>query len=145
MFKGAGPFEEDFWEEIAIGEPSAPGITLVSKCTRCLVSSLAFLPSMSSTPSSHLSRPPPAYLCNFKPYLDPHRPYPELTFLTQLPNVSPETGERDKAVPYKVLLKFRTGLQPKLKMKPFVGCNGVPKGEGVVRVGDAVWVRSMTR
>ncbi|KAI5830595.1 hypothetical protein K523DRAFT_239506 [Schizophyllum commune Tattone D] len=98
VFKGAGPFEEDFWEEIAIGEPSAPGITLVSKCTRCL-----------------------------------------------LPNVSPETGERDKAVPYKVLLKFRTGLHPKLKMKPCVGCNGVPKGEGVVRVGDAVWVRKMTR
>ena len=79
------------------------------------------------------------------PYLDPRRPYPKLILLTQLPNVSPETGERDKAVPYKVLLKFRTGLHPKLKMKPCVGCNGVPKGNGLVRVGDAVWVRKMTR
>lgn len=98
VVKGAGPFEEDFWEEIAVGDVSAPGITLVSKCTRCL-----------------------------------------------LPNVSPETGERDKAVPYKVLLKFRTGLHPKMKTKPCVGCNGVPRGAGVVSVGDAVYVRRMTR
>ncbi|KAL1739357.1 hypothetical protein HDZ31DRAFT_49518, partial [Schizophyllum fasciatum] len=98
VLKGAGAFAEDSWEEIAVGDASSPGITLVSKCTRCL-----------------------------------------------LPNVSPETGERDKAVPYKVLLKFRTGLHPKLKMKPCVGCNGVPQGEGVVSVGDVVWVRRMVR
>lgn len=61
----------------------------------------------------------------------------------QLPNVSPETGEKDKAVPYKVLMKFRTGLEPRHKLKPCVGCNGVPDAEGVVRVGDAVNVKKL--
>ncbi|TFK41978.1 MOSC N-terminal beta barrel domain-containing protein [Crucibulum laeve] len=96
VFRGGGPFAEDDWEEIAIGSESAPRISLVSKCTRCL-----------------------------------------------LPNVSPETGERDKAVPFKVLMKFRTGVDPMQKMKPCVGCNGVPDGDGVVRVGDVVFVKKM--
>jgi len=57
--------------------------------------------------------------------------------------VHPGTGEVDKAVPYKVLMKFRTGLDPVQKMKPCVGCNAVPDAEGVVRVGDVVFVRKM--
>jgi len=58
-----------------------------------------------------------------------------------LPNVSPDTGERDKAVPYKVIMKFRTGLDPIRKMKPCVGCNGVAFGHGVYRVGDQVTIK----
>jgi len=58
-----------------------------------------------------------------------------------LPNVSPDTGVRDKAVPYKVIMKFRTGVDPANKMKPCVGCNGVPMGSGKIRVGDIVHVR----
>ena len=61
----------------------------------------------------------------------------------QLPNVNPETGERDKAVPYKVLMKFRIGLDPTQKMKPCVGCNAVPYGNGTVKVGDWVNVKKM--
>ncbi|KAJ7492265.1 MOSC N-terminal beta barrel domain-containing protein [Mycena latifolia] len=91
VFQGAGPFAEDSWKEIRIGSKDAPIISMVSKCTRCL-----------------------------------------------LPNVSPETGERDKAVPYKTLMKFRTGFDPQNKMKPCVGCNGVPSGVGEIRVGDCV-------
>ncbi|CAA7268053.1 unnamed protein product [Cyclocybe aegerita] len=96
IFRGGGPFAEDNWREIQIGTEGAPRITLVSKCTRCL-----------------------------------------------LPNVSPETGERDKAVPYKVLMKFRMGLESKHRMKACVGCNGVPSGDGIVRVGDPVYIRKM--
>ncbi|KAF8808035.1 hypothetical protein BYT27DRAFT_7099211 [Phlegmacium glaucopus] len=96
VFKGGGPFAEDKWEEICIGSEGTPSITLVSKCTRCL-----------------------------------------------LPNVSPQTGERDKAVPFKVLMKFRTGLDPTYKLKPCVGCNGVPAGDGVITVGDWVYIKKM--
>ncbi|KAF9469583.1 MOSC N-terminal beta barrel domain-containing protein [Collybia nuda] len=60
-----------------------------------------------------------------------------------LPNVSPDTGEADKAVPYKVLMKFRTGLDPANKLSPCVGCNGVPDREGVIKVGDVVYVQKM--
>jgi len=38
VFEGGGPFAEDKWEEISIGSPNGPTITLVSKCARCLVS-----------------------------------------------------------------------------------------------------------
>lgn len=38
VFEGGGPFAEDQWEEIRIGSPDGPTITLVSKCVRCLVS-----------------------------------------------------------------------------------------------------------
>ncbi|KAF8913229.1 hypothetical protein CPB84DRAFT_1820649 [Gymnopilus junonius] len=96
VFRGGGAFAEDDWEEISIGSKEAPLMTLVSKCTRCL-----------------------------------------------LPNVSPETGVRDQAVPYKVLMKFRTGLDPTAKMKPCVGCNAVPNGSGVVSVGDRVYIKKM--
>jgi len=96
VFKGGGPFAEDQWEEICIGSESTPSITLVSKCTRCL-----------------------------------------------LPNVSPQTGERDKAVPFKALMKFRTGLDPTYKLKPCVGCNGVPAGDGVITVGNWVYIKKM--
>ncbi|KAK7047365.1 hypothetical protein VNI00_006596 [Paramarasmius palmivorus] len=60
-----------------------------------------------------------------------------------LPNVSPETGIRDQAVPYKVLMKTRLGADPKNKWKPCCGCNGVPLGEGTITVGDAVMIRSL--
>ncbi|KAF5357435.1 hypothetical protein D9757_013329 [Collybiopsis confluens] len=93
VLRGAGPFGEDNFEEISIGE-SSEGILLVSKCARCL-----------------------------------------------LPNVSPDTGVRDKAVPYKVLMKVRTGIDPQNKMTPVVGCHGVPLGSGIVRVGDEVLVK----
>jgi hypothetical protein len=63
--------------------------------------------------------------------------------LAQLPNVNPQNGERDKAVPFKVLMKFRTGLDPTCKLKPCVGCNGVPAGDGVITVGDGVYIRKM--
>ncbi|KAF8879232.1 MOSC N-terminal beta barrel domain-containing protein [Mucidula mucida] len=53
-----------------------------------------------------------------------------------LPNVSPETGIRDKAVPYKVLMKIRVGIDPKQKWKACVGCNGVPLQSGTVSVRD---------
>jgi len=96
IFRGGGPFAEDDWEEIRIGSEGSPSITIVSKCTRCL-----------------------------------------------LPNVNPETGESDKAVPYKVLMKFRVGLDPIHKMKPCVGCNAVPHGNGTVNVGDRVYVKKM--
>ncbi|KAJ7897249.1 MOSC N-terminal beta barrel domain-containing protein [Mycena olivaceomarginata] len=95
VFEGAGPFAEDAWEEIRIGSlPDAPVITLVSKCTRCL-----------------------------------------------LPNVSPETGVMDKAVPYKTLIKFRR-VDPAAPMKACVGTNGCPQGEGLIRVGDCVAART---
>jgi len=96
VFKGAGAFGEDQWEEISIGSKDAPAITLVSKCTRCL-----------------------------------------------LPNVDPETGLKDAAVPYKVTMKFRKGLDPIEKMKPCLGCNAVPWGSGTVNVGDDVYVKKM--
>jgi len=96
VFEGGGPFAEDHWEEVKIGSTTAPTISLVSKCVRCL-----------------------------------------------LPNVSPETGERDKAVPYKVLMKFRIHLDPIEKLKPCVGSNGVPEKDGVISVGDVVYVRKL--
>ncbi|EJC98824.1 uncharacterized protein FOMMEDRAFT_95832 [Fomitiporia mediterranea MF3/22] len=97
VLAGAGvPWAEDTWETIRIGENTST-ITLVSKCTRCL-----------------------------------------------LPNVDPETGVRDQAIPYKVLMKFRTGKDPARLSKPCFGCNGVPTGpgavKGIVRIGDALTV-----
>jgi uncharacterized protein YcbX len=59
----------------------------------------------------------------------------------QLPNVDPSTGVRDKAVPYKVLMKFRRGKDPVRPGKACFGCNGVPEGSGVIRVGDFVHVK----
>ena len=63
--------------------------------------------------------------------------------MTQLPNVDPQTGVRDPAVPYKVLMKFRTGIDPANMNKPCFGCNGVVDGSGIVRVGDGVRVVSL--
>jgi len=60
-----------------------------------------------------------------------------------LPNVSPATGERDKAVPFKPLHKFRRGLDPEKPSKACLGCNAVPTGSGVVRVGDSVQVHKV--
>lgn len=66
-----------------------------------------------------------------------------IVIITQLPNVNPQTGEKDNAVPFKVLMKFRTGLDPIHKLKPCVGCNGVPAGEGVIAVGDEVYIKKV--
>ena len=63
-----------------------------------------------------------------------------LTAHLQLPNVDPQTGVRDAAVPYKVIMKFRTGVAPEDANKPCFGANGVPGGNGVIRVGDRVSV-----
>lgn len=63
--------------------------------------------------------------------------------LTQLPNVDPATGVRDEAVPYKVIMKFRRGLDPERLSAPCVGSNGIFTGEGVVKVGDWLHVRKM--
>ncbi|KAF9041165.1 hypothetical protein BDP27DRAFT_1347363 [Rhodocollybia butyracea] len=60
-----------------------------------------------------------------------------------LPNVCPETGVRDKAVPYKILMKFRIGIDRQNKMAPCVGCNGVPLGNGMIEVGDSVNIRKI--
>nr|GAT59841.1 predicted protein [Mycena chlorophos] len=67
---------------------------------------------------------------------------PEITLVSKclrclLPNVSPDTGVRDAAVPFKVIMKFRR-VDAEHKMKPCVGVNAVPQGEGIVRVGDVV-------
>ena len=37
VMKGAGAWAEDAWEEIRIGSETAPKMTLVSACARCLV------------------------------------------------------------------------------------------------------------
>ncbi|KAI0076832.1 hypothetical protein K474DRAFT_1597320 [Panus rudis PR-1116 ss-1] len=58
-----------------------------------------------------------------------------------LPNVDTETGVRDAAVPFKILMKFRVGLDPTQKNKACFGCNGVSGGSGTVRVGDRVYVK----
>jgi len=60
-----------------------------------------------------------------------------------LPNVDPATGIRDNAVPFKVIMKHRRGLDPKHLNAPCVGCNGVLTGDGVMKVGDWVHVRKM--
>ncbi|KAK7040164.1 hypothetical protein VNI00_009970 [Paramarasmius palmivorus] len=60
-----------------------------------------------------------------------------------LPNVSPETGEKDKAVPFKVIMKFRMGADPNYKSKACVGSWGVPKQDGVVTVGDVISVKKV--
>ncbi|KAI0814790.1 MOSC N-terminal beta barrel domain-containing protein [Irpex lacteus] len=98
VFTGAGvPYAEDAWRKIVIGDDmpdEANVISLVSKCTRCL-----------------------------------------------LPNVDVKTGIRDAAVPYKVIMKIRSGVDANNMNKACFGCNGVPSGNGVVRVGDIVRVK----
>lgn len=97
VFRGAGvPFAEDFWRSITIGSNSS-SITLVSKCTRCL-----------------------------------------------LPNVDTETGVRDAAVPFKILVKTRRGKDQVDANKPCFGCNGVFGGHGTVKVSDVVRVNQWT-
>jgi hypothetical protein len=58
-----------------------------------------------------------------------------------LPNVHPETGIRDKAVPFKVLMKHRRGLDPTQPSQSCLGCNGVLTANGVLKVGDWIHVR----
>ena len=43
-------------------------------------------------------------------------------------------------MPYKVLMKFRTGVAPENMNKPCFGCNGVPEGYGMIHVGDRMQV-----
>ncbi|KAH9949331.1 MOSC N-terminal beta barrel domain-containing protein [Amylocystis lapponica] len=59
-----------------------------------------------------------------------------------LPNVDTQTGVRDAAVPYKVLMKFRTGKDPARLNKACFGCNAMFGGDGVVRVGDRISVKT---
>ena len=40
-------------------------------------------------------------------------------------------------------MKFRTGIDPTHKLKPCVGCNGVPGRSGSVNVGDWVYVKKV--
>jgi hypothetical protein len=40
-------------------------------------------------------------------------------------------------------MAFRTGLDPVQKRKPCVGSNAVPASDGVVNVGDVVFVKRM--
>lgn len=49
---------------------------------------------------------------------------------------------RDATVPFKVLQKFRAGVDPDPRNKTQVcfGVNGIPRDDGVVRVGDRVRV-----
>ncbi|KAG8219375.1 hypothetical protein J3R82DRAFT_293 [Butyriboletus roseoflavus] len=126
VFKGAGaPFVEDVVTELSISsdKEAVDGTTgvihLVSKCTRCLVR-IYFASDIDFDLSVTCGR------CQR---------------LSQLPNVDPATGVRDEAVPYKVIMKFRRGLDPTRASAPCVGCNGVPAGEGVVKVGD--WSQPM--
>ena len=120
VLKGAGAFAEDIWEEISIGgdNDERMDISLVSKCARCLVSAIFDENIFSMTL---------IVLISFR----------------QLPNVSPETGIRDKAVPFKVLMKFRSNVDPRMKRQPCMGVNGVSAGSGVVKVGQWVEVKKL--
>ena len=51
-----------------------------------------------------------------------------------------KTGLRDAAVPYKIIMKTRSGVDEMNMNKPCFGCNGVPGGSGVIQVGNAVTV-----
>lgn len=119
VLKGAGvAYAEDLWREVTIGpSPQAPNtleglsqnMTIVDLCGRCLVRL-------------------PSFLHNTITYIDWYR---------QLPNVDSQTGERDAAVPYKVIIKYGNADSAK---KPMFGTYAVPEGSGVVRVGDKVRV-----
>ena len=50
---------------------------------------------------------------------------------------------RDNAVPLKVLMKHRRGLDPERPNLPCMGCNGILTADGVVKVGDWIHVRKM--
>ncbi|CUA67453.1 hypothetical protein RSOLAG22IIIB_03101 [Rhizoctonia solani] len=54
-----------------------------------------------------------------------------------LPDVDTITGIRDKAVPSRVIAKFR---QVEPNTAPCFGMNGVPQSSGVIKVGDSVKV-----
>ncbi|KAG8689246.1 hypothetical protein FRC11_003586, partial [Ceratobasidium sp. 423] len=58
-----------------------------------------------------------------------------------LPNIDTTTGVRDKAVPFKVITKFRK-VEP--ENTPCFGMNAVAKGSGVIKVGDSVRVLEPT-
>ncbi|GHJ90111.1 hypothetical protein NliqN6_6513 [Naganishia liquefaciens] len=58
----------------------------------------------------------------------------------QLPNVDPDNAEADKAVPYKIIAKYRR-VDPAQKFTPIFGVNAVPREErSLVCVGDRVRV-----
>lgn len=125
VLKGAGvPFAEDMWRRIVLRPAQDPPLprsddesrtfTIVSKTARCLVC----LPC--ARVDLWLTRN-----------------------VTQATNVDPKTGERDAAVPLKVLLKFRTGKDPARMSKACFGCYAVVGGDGVLRVGDEVEVQEV--
>ena len=43
-------------------------------------------------------------------------------------------------MPYKVLMGYRTRIDPERMNKACFGCNGVPLGDGFISVGDSVKV-----
>ncbi|PCH34340.1 hypothetical protein WOLCODRAFT_135652 [Wolfiporia cocos MD-104 SS10] len=58
-----------------------------------------------------------------------------------LPNVDPETGVRDAAVPFMILTKHRTKKDIYNPKKPCFGCYGMFGGSGTVRLGDPITVK----
>ncbi|TFY79762.1 hypothetical protein EWM64_g4249 [Hericium alpestre] len=116
VFEGAGlPFAEDMWKEVTTSDPNSKEtgrFSLVSKCTRCMVCTPAFVDQIV------------AY--SFK----------------QLPNIDPATGARNMAIPSKPLKQFRTGLDPGTMDASCFGCNAVPAAPGTLHVGDFVAVNS---
>ncbi|KZT73416.1 hypothetical protein DAEQUDRAFT_703847 [Daedalea quercina L-15889] len=73
----------------------------------------------------------------------------EVTFVMKctrclLPNVDPDLGVRDAAVPFKILMKFRTGMYQEGKNKPCFGTYGIFGDSGVLKVGDIVSVKEWT-
>ncbi|KAH9926451.1 uncharacterized protein B0H18DRAFT_1085031 [Fomitopsis serialis] len=61
-----------------------------------------------------------------------------------LPNVDPNVGDRDAAVPFKILMKFRTGMYHEGKNKPCFGTYGVFNDSGVIKMGDTISVTEWT-
>ena len=125
MFKNVGiPYAEDLWREVEIenaeakekeGEGRSQVMTIVDTCPRCLVRPLSLNTSGFPFPSSRTS-----------------------SYELQLPNVDPTTGERDAAVPHKLMFKYGNTNQAN---KAIFGTYGVPEGDGIVRMGDRLKVR----
>ncbi|KAI0068321.1 hypothetical protein BV25DRAFT_1867320 [Artomyces pyxidatus] len=67
---------------------------------------------------------------------------PSGALIRLLPNVDPASGLRNMSVPSKPLLKFRKGLDPGRPAFSCFGANAVPAGEGILRVGDVIAVKT---
>ena len=60
-----------------------------------------------------------------------------------VPNVNPDTGERDRKEPFETLMKFRR-VDEGLKYKPCFGMMCVPREEGVISIGMSFGVLECT-